>query len=513
MFTGSETTATILIILVAISVLGWGFNRARSYGKLGIIAWLQSVVLTVPWLLFFGLFTAGIYLNIVGILFLVVASAGLYIFLGKRLRAAGQDAVLQEPAARVLNDQQESSEGKKPDEQAPATAENLTASPNGTNPATTEVVPIPDEDLKSIQGIFGIDTFFATETIPYQEGVIFKGNMRGGTPEEVYARLSKSLEERLSDRYRLFLVESPEGRPVVIILPSSNDPQPSTLPQKILAVVLLIATIATSLEASGLLLNFDFFNNPERFREVLPLSTGVWTIFAAHELGHWWQAKRHKVRLSLPFFIPSWQIGSFGAITRFESLIPHRTSLFDIAIAGPAAGGIVSLLMLIAGLLLSHEGSAFQIPTQFFQGSVLVGTLARVFLGASLEGTIVDVHPLTIVGWLGLVVTALNLMPAGQLDGGRIVQAIYGRQTARRTTIATLVVLGIIALVNPANPLVLYWAIVILFLQRGLERPSLNEITEPDDTRAILGLLALFLMIVTLIPLTPALAIRLGIGG
>jgi membrane-associated protease RseP (regulator of RpoE activity) len=323
MFTGSETTATILIILVAIGVLGWGFNRARSYGKLGILAWLQSVVLTVPWLLFFGLFTAGIYINIVGILFLVVASAGLYIFLGKRLRAAGQDAVLQERAARVLNDQQESSEGKKPDEQAPATAENLTASPNGTNPATTEVVPIPDEDLKSIQGIFGIDTFFATETIPYQEGVIFKGNMRGGTPEEVYARLSKSLEERLSDRYRLFLVESPEGRPVVIILPSSNDPQPSTLPQKILAVVLLIATIATSLEASGLLLNFDFFNNPERFREVLPLSTGVWTIFAAHELGHWWQAKRHKVRLSLPFFIPSWQIGSFGAITRFESLVPH----------------------------------------------------------------------------------------------------------------------------------------------------------------------------------------------
>jgi membrane-associated protease RseP (regulator of RpoE activity) len=67
-------------------------------------------------------------------------------------------------------------------------------------------------------------------------------------------------------------------------------------------------------------------------------------------------------------------------------------------------------------------------------------------------------------------------------------------------------------LVNPANPIVLYWAIVILFLQRSLERPSLNEITEPDDTRAILGLLALFLMIATLIPFTPALAIRLGIG-
>ncbi len=513
MFNGSETTATILIILAAIGILGWGFNRARSYGKLGILAWLQSVVLTAPWLLFFGLFAAGIYLNIVGILFLLVASAGLYIFLGKRLRDAGQDAVLQERAKKLVNEKQEASGAQKPDEQETSTAENVKPPSNETNLANTEVVPIPEEDLKSIQGIFGIDTFFATETIPYQEGVIFKGNIRGTEAEEVYSRLSASLEERLGDRYRLFLVESPEGRPVVIVLPSSNDPKLATVPQKILAVVLIIATIATTLEAAGLLLHFDFFNNLERFGEVLPLSAGIWAVFAAHEIGHWWQAQRHKVRLSLPFFIPSWQIGSFGAITRFESLVPNRTALFDISVAGPVAGGLVSLLMLITGLILSHEGSAFQVPSQFFQGSILVGTLARIFLGASLKATLVDVHPLTIVGWLGLVVTALNLMPAGQLDGGRVVQAIYGRKTARRATIATLVVLGIVALANPANPIVLYWAIVILFLQRSLERPSLNEITEPDDTRAILGLVALFLMVATLIPWTPALAVRLGIGG
>jgi membrane-associated protease RseP (regulator of RpoE activity) len=512
MFNGSETTVTALIILVAMGVLGWGFNRARSYGKLGILAWLQSVVLTAPWLLFFGLFAVGIYLNIVGVLFLLVASAGLYIYLGKLLRDAGQDAVLQERAKQLINEKQETGETQKPDESEPTTTETLTPSVAGTNPAMMEVVPIPEEDLKSLQGIFGIDTFFATETIPYQEGVIFKGNMRGTDPTEVYSRLSASVQERLGDRYRLFLVESPEGRPVVIVLPSSNDPQPLSVAQKILAASLIVATIATSLEAAGILLQFDFFSNPERFWEALPICAGIWTIFVAHELGHWWQAKRHNVRLSWPFFIPSWQIGSFGAITRFESLIPNRTALFDISIAGPAAGGIVSLLMLIMGLLLSHSGSTFQVPVQFFQGSILVGTLARVFLGAFLQQTVVDVNPLTIIGWLGLVVTALNLMPAGQLDGGRVVQAIYGRKTARRTTIATMIVLGIVALINPSNPLVLYWAIVILFLQRALERPSLNEITEPDDTRAIIGLVALFLMVATLIPWTPALAVRLGIG-
>jgi membrane-associated protease RseP (regulator of RpoE activity) len=139
----------------------------------------------------------------------------------------------------------------------------------------------------------------------------------------------------------------------------------------------------------------------------------------------------------------------------------------------------------------------------------LVGSLAKITLGSALQAGIVNINPLVIVGWVGLVITALNLMPAGQLDGGRIVQAIYGRKTASRATLATIILLVLVGL---GNSLALYWAIVIVFLQRDLERPSLNEITEPDDARAAFGLLALFLMIATLLPLTPALAGRLGIG-
>lgn len=220
-------------------------------------------------------------------------------------------------------------------------------------------------------------------------------------------------------------------------------------------------------------------------------------------------AQRYQVRLSWPFFIPTWQLGSFGSITRFESVLKNRTVLFDIALAGPAAGGLLSLGMLIVGFVLSHKGSTFQVPTEFFQGSILVGTVARVVLRESLQEPIVDVSPLVILGWLGLIVTALNLLPAGQLDGGRLVQAVYGRTIANRTTIAALIVLGLASLVNP---LALYWAIVVLFLQRELERPCLNDLSEPDDTRAGLVLLALFLMIVILLPLTPSLAGRLGIG-
>ena len=502
----SENTATIALVLVALGILGWGFYRARPFGKLGILAWLQSVALMSPWLLFFGLFAAGIYLNLVAVLLLLVASTGLYIYLGRQLRKAASDTVLPRPDAAEVKSQSDAlsaPESQRPP--GPETIKIVTSSPANNE---SEIIPVPVEDLKAIKGIFGIDTFFATETIPYQDGVILKGNLRGD-PEQVHSRLTASLEERLNDRYRLFLVENQDDKPVVIILPSTNDPQPTTVYQKILAVVLLLATIATSLETGGLLLGFDFFNSPARYLEVLPIAGGIWAVLGSGEIARRVLAKRYKVGLSWPFFIPTLQIGCFGAIDRFESLLPNRKVLFDIAFAGSAAGGIVSVLMLVTGLLLSHPGSLFQIPAEFFKGSVLVGTLAKVVLGSALQQQIVDVHPLVVIGWLGLVITAINLMPAGQLDGGRIVQAIYGRKIASRATLATFVVLAIASLVNP---LALYWAIVIVILQRNLERPSLNELTEPDDARAALGLLALFLMIAALLPLTPAMAGRLGIG-
>ncbi|TVQ48746.1 MAG: site-2 protease family protein [Gloeocapsa sp. DLM2.Bin57] len=483
MLNSSETSTFITILIIALVILIWGYNRSRPFGKLGIISWLQSVVLFAPWLIFFSFLTLGIYINIIGILLLLVLSIIAYMILGRSLRNLGPEETL------IPKQPQEIVELETP----------------------TPTVTIPEADLQSIRGIFGIDTFFATETISYQEGFIFKGNLRG-EPQTVHNQLSEKLKKLVGEKYRLFLVENGEGKPTVILLPNSRDPQPTTLAQKNLALALLVATIATSLETAGLLLGFDLFSDFGRYAEAIPISLGLWLILGMHELGHLFVAKRHHIRLSLPFFLPSWQIGSFGAITRFESLLPNRQILFDIAFAGPATGGLISLLLIIIGLLLSHQGSLFQIPSQFFQGSFLVGTLAKIILGSSMSQQVIDVHPLTLIGWLGLVITALNLLPIGQLDGGRMVQAIYGRKIARRISLTSLIILLLVAIINPANPILLYWGILILFLQRELERPSLNEISEVDDTRAVLGLLALLLMLATLIPLSPSLAGRLGIG-
>jgi membrane-associated protease RseP (regulator of RpoE activity) len=501
--TTAGNTTTIALLLISIGILGWGYYRNRDLGKFGILSWLQSAVLMIPWLLSFGALSAGLYINLAGILLLLVVSSGLYIWLGSQVRLAAQDpetAVKIADRLAALRSKQAEKSGKS-------------AVTNDGQPLAIDLenINMPDLDMSNVKSIFGIDTFYATETVAYQQGAIFKGNLRGEAAN-VHQKLTAKLASKVGDKYRLFLVPDPEDRPVVVVLPSTNDPQPATVGQQILGVVMLIATIATSLEAMGVFLGFDFYEHTDRIKEVLPLALGLWTILIAHEMGHQVLAQMRQVKIGLPFFLPTGQIGAFGAITRFESLVPDRSVLFDVAIAGPATGGLISLLMLIVGLLLSQPSGGLEIPAQFFQGSILVGSIAKIVLGSTLHQATISIHPLVVIGWLGLVINALNLMPAGQLDGGRIVQSIYGRKTAQRSSIVTLIILGFVAFFNPANLVILYWLILVGFLQRALERPSLDEITEPNDTRAALGLIALFIMAAIVIPFSPDLAARMGIG-
>lgn len=502
---------TLILLLAALVLLGWGFYRSRSLGKLGVLAWLQSLVLITPWLLLFGLIGVGMVPNIAVILLLIVLSTGLYIFLGNRLRALANNQASSPPSPSPLAptpaaETDASVEGKpSPPDVSPAP----TSEPKSQPSTRPESIPVPAEDLQAMQGVFGIDTFFATKTTPFQDGVIFEGNLRGQATV-VHQTLSEKLTAVLSDRYRLFLVENTDSKPVVIVLPSSRDPKRLSTLQKAFSLALALATLGSCVFTAATLRSFNLAEHPERVGEAWPIGLGIFTILMVHEIGHQVMAHRRQVQLSWPFFFPALQIGSFGAFNRFESLLPNRNVLFDVALAGPAAGGIFSLGLLLVGFSLSNPNSLFQVPSAFFQGSILVGSLAQIALHGSLQDALVAVHPFVIMGWMGLVITALNLIPAGQLDGGRMVQAVYGRKVAGRSTVVTLIVLAIASLVNP---LALYWAIIILFLQRDLERPSLDELSEPDDTRAALALLALFLMVAVLIPLTPSLAGRLGIGG
>ncbi|MFS8881600.1 site-2 protease family protein [Synechococcus sp. H55.11] len=478
---------TPLFLLGTLAFLGWGFWRARRRGSLAVWVWFQGSLLLLPWVVFLGLLLFGVYLSFAGFLLLLLVFTGLYIAVGRKTRQLAQ----QELQARRQQLAQMEERQEIPSEGA------------GETPVEQPLVlrGISAEDLQAIQSIFGLDTFFVTETIPYGEGAIFKGNLRGEA-EVVVPLLTEKLKERVGGRYQLFLVEDASEKPAVVVLPDEIVNYRASTGAQILAAGLMIASFLATLEVGANLLGFRLLEAPGRWVEALPVAAGIFAILLVHETGHRWMAGKYGVRLSPAFVIPSLGIGTLGSLNRIQSPVPNRKALFDIAFAGPAAGGLLSLVVLLVGLKLSGSGGLY-VPTEIFRSSILVGTLARLVLGSQLQGELVPIHPFVAVGWIGLAITALSLLPAGQLDGGRIVQAVYGRKTAARATVITLIALAVAAI---SNVLALYWALLILFIAREPERPPQDEITETDGQRDALALLALFLMVMTLLPIAPALA-------
>ncbi|MFS8798471.1 MULTISPECIES: site-2 protease family protein [unclassified Synechococcus] len=476
---------TPLFLLGTLAFLGWGFWRARRRGSLAVWVWLQGSLLLLPWVVFLGLLLLGIYLNFAGFLLLLLVFTGLYIAVGRKTRQLAQQELQarREQLARLEEQGEAPSAGEAPLE-APAVLQRISA-----------------EDLQAIQSIFGLDTFFVTETVPYGEGAIFKGNLRQEA-EVVVPLLVEKLKEQVGSRYQLFLVEDPAEKPAVVVLPDPIVNYRASVGAQILAGALLVFSFVATLEVGANLLGFRLLDAPGRWVEALPVAAGIFAILLVHETGHRWMAGKYGVRLSPAFVIPSLGIGTLGSLNRIQSPVPSRKALFDIAFAGPAASGILSLLVLLAGLKLSGSEGLY-VPTEIFRSSILVGTLARLVLGSQLQAELVPIHPFVAVGWIGLAITALSLLPAGQLDGGRIVQAVYGRKTAARATFITLIALAVAAI---SNVLALYWALLILFIAREPERPPQDEITETDGQRDALALLALFLMVMTLLPIAPALA-------
>ncbi|NJL45667.1 MAG: hypothetical protein HC922_07920 [Leptolyngbyaceae cyanobacterium SM2_3_12] len=160
---------------------------------------------------------------------------------------------------------------------APASSSEPTATLNAEPSPPT--MAIPAADLAQIEGIFGIDTYFRTETIPYQEGAIFRGNLRG-QPAETRTRLAESLQERVGDRYRLFLVENIEKKPTVVVLPATADPPKTTPFQWVVAAALAIVTVFTSLEAGAVLQGFDLMQQFSRWTAALPYLMGLMMVVA-----------------------------------------------------------------------------------------------------------------------------------------------------------------------------------------------------------------------------------------
>ena len=228
-------------------------------------------------------------------------------------------------------------------------------------------------------------------------------------------------------------------------------------------------------------------------------AAGIITILGVHEFGHFFAARYFGIAVSLPYFIPfPFSIfGTLGAVIRMRSMIPNRRALLYVGAAGPLAGAAVSLPLAFAGIRMSEVVSISSMGESYFSlgDSLLFSLLTRLAAGPLEPGYDIVLHPLAFAGWVGLFVTALNLLPISQLDGGHIIYAMF-REKSRyisRLFYAGLVFIFLFFTISWALPLIL------LPLLRPHPPTALENIHLQPKER-FLGYAALVIFILTFIP-------------
>ncbi len=232
----------------------------------------------------------------------------------------------------------------------------------------------------------------------------------------------------------------------------------------------------------------------------LAFSITLMTILLAHELGHYFACRYYGIDASLPYFLPFPlpPIGTWGAFIRIRSPIYTRQALFDVGIAGPLAGFAMLLPALIIGIAESKV-----IPGIAERGDLIFGVPAiqRFFewiIFPHVPSANILLHPIARAAWVGTLATALNLLPIGQLDGGHILYAFFGR---RHKALSRIFVLALLPLGYFYSPSWWVWAALLFFF--ALRHPVIYDITPLDKNRVALGLaaLAIFLLTFTLAPI------------
>ena len=211
-------------------------------------------------------------------------------------------------------------------------------------------------------------------------------------------------------------------------------------------------------------------------------------ILHAHELAHLLTSKYYRIDASLPYFIPApTLIGTFGAFIKMRSPVMNKRVLLDVGANGPLAGLLVTIPILAVGLKLSEvrELAAPLAEGMTLGTSIILSVMTSLILGNLPDTHQVILHPLGFAGWIGLLVTSMNLIPVGQLDGGHIAYAMFGRRTRH---MSRAVLLGMLALGIWASSMWLMWAL-ILFLLLGVRHPAPLDYDVPlDRRRRILGI-------------------------
>ncbi len=266
----------------------------------------------------------------------------------------------------------------------------------------------------------------------------------------------------------------------------------------------------------------------------LPYSISILFIITCHEFGHYFAARYHKVDATLPYYIPFPPIpefinfGTMGAVIRTRSPIYTKKAMFDIGIAGPLAGFIACLIVLIYGFThIPGVEYILSIHPDYFNadyGSNALGLqFGNTLLFSFFKLVFVNPHqffppmteiyhyPFLCVGWFGMLITAMNMIPIGQLDGGHISYTIFGGETHYKIAVisfSVLFIFGIIGLVDVIMELNLgigwsgwlFWSLILFFFIK-LKHPAIPDYSELDSKRKILGYVSFFIFIISFSPI------------
>jgi len=394
-----------------------------------------------------------------------------------------------------------------------------------------QLVPDASVDVtQAVGSIFAIDSVTrGGQTQGYR--FRFTGRLRGIDSEFAYDQLAAALEPL----GLLPLFREVEGEQVILIVDQLPEGKPSPVWVNLLLFALtFLSVLFTGAQFADTAVTDPFQLSLGGFLQFMlqgwPFAVSLLGILLAHEFGHYLVGRARGEKVTLPYFIPFpfSAFGTMGAFINMKEIPKNRKYLMDIGIAGPLIGLLVAIPVLFIGLRLSSvtpiqtdlpegyvhflEGnSIFYLFAKFISFGKLLPQPAsygdmlpfvywvRYFFTGSpmpLSGLDVQIHPVAWAGWAGLFVTAINLIPAGQLDGGHIFYVLFGKKTAQK---AFPFILGAMVLLGFSWSGWWMWAALILFMGRRYAEP-LDQITTIDRKRKVLGWVALVIFILIFIP-------------
>lgn len=338
------------------------------------------------------------------------------------------------------------------------------------NNKNKKYLELNDEILNKINTVFSV-----YEIIPQDNSVILYGvplvNIK-----EIYRQLFFNLEEQ---GYQ-FSIEHELGEYFIVISPRQE-------PKKRLWINIGLACatfFTTMIMAAKYMFGVHPLTTPLEIYKGLPFTIAIMTVLGAHEMGHYLTAKKRGMHTSLPYFIPFPNIiGTMGAVIQHKGPIPDRKALFDVGVSGPLVGVVVSVIVTIIGLMLPTEGT-ITLPIRY---PPLFELLTNIFL----EGE--KLHPVAFAGWVGMLVTALNLIPAGQLDGGHMLRAILGVKSLYVSTVMPFLLMSlsisVTYLLRQDGFIWMIWGIFLLFFSSMGQPTPLNDEMKLDNMRILLGII------------------------